>query len=134
MYYIFVSGLDFVRLILGPLPTFFCTFNYIVRNLSIGTFYLLSIFYIILKFHFICVWKHLKIINDNLLTRIVLVIAFFISLWLSIVKMLSPGEKHITYVSTLTDDIKGGLNISLSTTLHFLNNCNRETTSRKNMF
>ena len=55
--------------------------------------YKLLIFFIsFFKFMYICIWKHMKILNDDLIVRIVNGLAIFISIWASITGFATRDE------------------------------------------
>ena len=52
-----------------------------------------------LKFFFICIWKKMKVMNDDLIARIVIVATTFLSFSLYLVKFLGPGKPVLNTVS-----------------------------------
>ena len=64
---------------IGPLPKEICHLDDIITRMSI--WYAVSIILMITmtKFMFICIWKRMPAMNDDLLARIALIQAFFIS-------------------------------------------------------
>ena len=53
----------------------------------------------ILKFFFICIWKNMKVMNDDLIARIVILATTFLSFSLYLVKFLGPGKPVLNTVS-----------------------------------
>ena len=47
---------------------------------------------ILFKFMFLCVWKKMKVMNDDLIARIVIIISIFVSFALFMAKFLGPGK------------------------------------------
>ena len=54
-----------------------------------------------LKFFFICIWKNMKVMNDDLIARIVILATTFLSFALYLVKFLGPGKPVLNTVSSL---------------------------------
>ena len=68
---------------------------FVLRKLiaRIIVWYLLLLQFLIClaKFLFICVWKHMKQMNDDLITQICIVWVTFISIWISIGSLYDEG-------------------------------------------
>ena len=47
---------------------------------------------VIIKFLFLCVWKQMKVMNDDLIARIVILTLFMVSFLLILIKFLGPGK------------------------------------------
>ena len=81
MYAIVVCGVRSVRIWFGPLPFAVCNIQTWGANVTIW-YSLLNVFFISLfKFMYICVWKSMRDINDDLVVRIVINVSIFISVW-----------------------------------------------------
>ena len=94
------SGGDLLRVWYGPLPAICCKLILIFKS----TFGLMISFnltaIVTFKFMFICVWKSMRQINDDLITRIVIRCSFAVSLFLSTMKGLTISK---TYLVSTTD-------------------------------
>ena len=81
LYGIIVCGITSFRIWFGPLPLEVCHFRAWVSNVviwySIFTWFFISL----AKFMYICVWKHMRDMNDDLIVTILVNTAIFISIW-----------------------------------------------------
>ena len=83
LYGIIVCGITSFRIWFGPLPEEICHFQAwaakVVLWYSIFTWFFISL----AKFMYICVWKHMRDMNDDLIVTFLVRIAVFISIWVS---------------------------------------------------
>ena len=83
LYGIIVCGIKSFRIWFGPLPVKICQFQHWASHVMIW-YCVLTLFFISLaKFMYICVWKHMRNMNDDLIVRMLVRIAVFISIWVS---------------------------------------------------
>jgi heme/copper-type cytochrome/quinol oxidase subunit 2 len=83
LYGIIVCGIKSFRIWFGPLPYEICHFQ-LWFSVVVLWYTLLSLFFISLaKFMYICVWKHMRDMNDNLIVTFVVRKSVFISIWVS---------------------------------------------------
>lgn len=98
---IWAVGIDLIRVIFGPLPFAVCIFNVIMKN----TFLMMVIFILLailsFKYMLLIVWKTMKPMNDSLITALITINSFAVSLILSATKAISPGEP-LFYTCTCT--------------------------------
>ena len=81
-----------LRVWFGPLPLAICQIQGYFTFILVFNFCLLIVFTItLLKFMFICVWKRMREMNDDLIARIIVIWAIFISIWFSTLKMVLEG-------------------------------------------
>ena len=81
LYGIIVCGITSFRIWFGPIPLEVCHFRSWVSNVVIW-YSLFTLFFISLaKFMYICVWKHMQDMNDDLIVTILVNTAVFISIW-----------------------------------------------------
>ena len=81
LYGIVVCGITSIRIWFGPLPLEVCHFQTWVKKF-VSWYVLFSLFFISLaKFMYICVWKHMRDMNDDLIVAFLVRIAVFISVW-----------------------------------------------------
>ena len=84
MYGITLCGIRNLRVWIGPLPTFICYMDGMLTYAIIFGFTIFMLFQITLtRFMFICVWKRMKEINDDLLVRVCVIVAIFLSFWMA---------------------------------------------------
>ena len=98
-YFVFICGVDVIRVVYGPLPTPICKINYFLRNwflMNISVFFCAQL---IFQYLFICVWKRMRYMNTNLIVTIVVICTYGSTLWLAMAKMASPGRYHLLMVS-----------------------------------
>ena len=82
-YGIVVCGIKSSRIWFGPLPVKICQFQHWASHVMIW-YCILSLFFISMaKFMYICVWKHMRGMKDDLIVTILVRTAVFISVWVS---------------------------------------------------
>ena len=84
MYGIVVCGVRSVRIWYGPLPFAICNIETWGVNITIWYILLHMFFISLFKFMYICVWKSMRDVNDDLVVRIVINISIFISIWVPV--------------------------------------------------
>ena len=86
MYGIIVCGLKTLRVLLGSdeVPHVLLSMESLLEHLLIWYSLILILSMVFMKFMYICVWKSMRQIDDELLVRIVIINAIFQSLWLNI--------------------------------------------------
>ena len=81
MYGIVVGGIRTIRILFGPLPYEICLLQGRATEFLIW-YCLLTIFFTsFFKFMYICVWKHMRDMNDDLIVTFIIRLAIFISIW-----------------------------------------------------
>ena len=81
MYGIVVGGIRTIRILFGPLPYEICLLQGRTTEFLIW-YCLLTIFFTsFFKFMYICVWKHMRDMNDDLIVKFIIRLAIFISIW-----------------------------------------------------
>ena len=63
----------------------------LIARIIVWCLLLLQFLICLAKFLFICVWKHMKQMNDDLITQICIVWVTFISIWISIGSLYDEG-------------------------------------------
>ena len=81
LYGIIVCGITSFRIWFGPLPLEVCHFRAWVSNVVIWYSLFTWFFISLAKFMYICVWKHMRDMNDDLIVTILVNTAVFISIW-----------------------------------------------------
>ena len=86
MYGIIVCGLKTLRVLLesDEVPHVLLSMESLLEHLLIWYSLILILSMVFMKFMYICVWKSMRQIDDELLVRIVMINAIFQSLWLNI--------------------------------------------------
>ena len=69
---------------IGPLPKEICHLDVIITRMLLWYTLLIILMITKTKFMFICVWKRMPAMNDDLLARIALIEAFFISVFVGL--------------------------------------------------
>ena len=81
MYGIVVGGIRTIRILFGPLPYEICLLQGRTTEFLIW-YCLLTIFFMsFFKFMYICVWKHMRDMNDDLIVKFIIRLAILISIW-----------------------------------------------------
>ena len=98
LYAYIVCGIDLIRAWCGPLPVSICGIAYWIRNMIFMEATFLVTIQIGLRYLFICRWKHMRVMKDDLIVLLVLICTFGATIWLMVVKSLSPGKPKIMMV------------------------------------
>ena len=81
MYGLVVGGIRGARIWFGPLPSEICYIQLWATNVMVW-YCVLTIFFVsFFKFLYICVWKHMRDMNDDLLVTFIVRLSIFISIW-----------------------------------------------------
>ena len=83
MYGIFVCGINCCRVWFGPLPLEICNLQVWVSSVVVWYSFLTLFFISLAKFMYICVWKHMRDMNDDLIVTILVRISISFSIWVS---------------------------------------------------
>ena len=85
VYGIVLCGIRNLRVWFGPLPTWLCYLHVQLTQIIVFKFSLFIFFSISLtRFMFICVWKRMREMNDDLIVRILVNSSIFLSVWMTI--------------------------------------------------
>ena len=84
MYGIFVLSLSSLRVWFGPLPYEICFLHGWSGQVIIWYAILIIFCQSLAKFMFICVWKRMRDMNDDLIVRIAFRWTLFISIWVRV--------------------------------------------------
>ena len=108
MYGIVTCGIKSIRVWFGPLPFELCFIEIWASNVTIWYGLTILFFVTFMKFLFICVWKRMRDMNDDLMVRIFVNMAIFIGIWVPTTgfanKKGNPGENFCT--GTFNDNIR----------------------------
>ena len=81
MYGLVVGGIRGARIWFGPLPSEICYIQVWATNVTVWYSVLTIFFMSFFKFLYICVWKHMRDMNDDLIVRFIIRLSIFISVW-----------------------------------------------------
>ena len=81
MYGVVVGGIRTARILFGPLPLEICLIQGRVTDFLIWVCLLTMFTVTFFKFLYICVWKHMRAMNDDLIVTFVIRSTIFISIW-----------------------------------------------------
>ena len=79
-YVIVIFGVTVLRVCYGPLPIFLCNISAFLYGFSILFAAITVAMYTFAKFMFVCVWKRMRQMDDNLIVRIATIQAIVLSL------------------------------------------------------
>ena len=74
----FVCGIRNLRVWYGPLPEMLCMVHVKMTQMMYTGLFCLVAYITIAKFTFICIWKSMRVMNDDLLVRIIITQISFI--------------------------------------------------------
>ena len=80
-YGIVVYGLSVLSVCYGPLPIFLCNIAGFLNGFAILFAVITIVMYTFTRFMFVCIWKRMKLMDDNLIVRIATIQAIFMSLF-----------------------------------------------------
>ena len=96
MYALVVGGIRSARIWFGPLPSEICFVQAAATNVMVW-YCLLTIFFMsFFKFLYICVWKHMREMNDDLLVTFIIRLSIFISIWVPTTGFVTTGDSFCT--------------------------------------
>ena len=76
-----IYGVSVLRVCYGPLPIFFCNIAVFLNGFAILFGVITVAMYTFARFMFICVWKRMRQMDDNLIVRIATIQAIVMSLF-----------------------------------------------------
>ena len=101
-YVIVIYGLSVLRVCYGHLPIFFCNISIFLNGFSILFSVITVAMYTFSRFMFVCIWKRMRQMDDNLIVRIATIQAIFMSLLSTAVSWLQiNGQINGIQVSNL---------------------------------
>ena len=99
-YVIVLHGLSVLRVCYGPLPI--CNIYLFLNGFSILYAAVTVVMYTFARFMFVCVWKRMRQMDDNLIVRIAMIQAIVMSLLFTAVSWLQiNGQRTNIQVSIL---------------------------------
>ena len=101
-YVIVIYGLSVLRVCYGPLPIFFCNIAIFLSYYAILFGVITVAMYTFARFMFVCIWKRMRQMDDNLIVRIAMIEAIVMSLLFTAVSLLQiNGQRSTIQVSIL---------------------------------
>ena len=101
-YVIVIYGLSVLRVCYGHLPIFFCNISIFLNGFLILFLVITVAMYTFARFMFVCIWKRMRQMDDNLIVRIATIQAIFMSLLSTAVSWLQiNGQINGIQVSNL---------------------------------
>ena len=79
-YAVVISGLRVLRVCYGPLPIFLCNITGFLNAFALLFSVLTVVMITFTRFMFVCIWKRMRLMDDNLLVRIATIQAIVMSL------------------------------------------------------
>ena len=101
MYCTVIVGFDALRMWLGPCPYYVCRFMVTIKMVLINMFIFILLSIVINKFMFICIWKKMRNMNDQLVTSIVIRCCFAISLVFALIRATVSEKLSFLMVSCI---------------------------------
>ena len=83
LYIIVIYGIVVLRVCYGPLPIFLCNIAVYLSGFAILFVAITVTMYTFTRFMFVCIWKRMKQMDDNLIVRIATIQAVVMSLLFS---------------------------------------------------
>ena len=80
-YTIVIYGLTVLRACYGPLPTFLCNIFGYLNGFALLFVAITVVMYTIARFTFVCIWKRMRQMDDDLIVRIATIQAIVMSLF-----------------------------------------------------
>ena len=94
LYVIVFYGLSVLRVCYGPLPIFFCNISIFLNGFLILFLVITVAMYTFARFMFVCIWKRMRQMDDNLIVRIATIQAIFMSLLFTASHWLQLHGQH----------------------------------------
>ena len=108
VYGIVCCGIRNLRVLIGPLSKELCHIHDLFVRMLLWYFVLIILMITLTKFMFICVWKRMPTMNDDLLARIALIKAFFFSVFLG---LTAPFSRTGVYQEICSGIFDGSSNL-----------------------
>ena len=93
-YIIVIYGIVVLRVCYGPLPIFLCNIAVFLSGFAILFVAITVTMYTFTRFMFVCIWKRMRQMDDNLIVRIATIQAIFMSLLFTASHWLQLHGQH----------------------------------------
>ena len=97
VYGILCCGIQNLRALIGPLSKELCYLHAVITKMLLWYAVLIILMITLTKFMFICVWKSMPTMNDDLLARIALIEAIFFSVFFSLTSPYVVAGNNTTH-------------------------------------
>ena len=97
-----ICGLRVLRVSYGPLPIYLCNIAGFLNGCAILFATITVVMYTFTRFMFVCIWKRMRQMDDNLIVRIATIQAISMSLLFTSTWLQLEGQHRIT-VSSLCE-------------------------------
>ena len=87
-----VSGFDLFRVWYGPLSPEFCQLCLLLKGTVTYAMPIIIAGIVILKFLYICVWQGFRQMNDDLVVRIITILACYLGFYMQLTQNVDPGK------------------------------------------
>ena len=112
-YVIVIYGLSVLRVCYGPLPLFLCNMAVFLDSWEILFSAITVAMYTFTRFMFVCVWKRMRQMDDNLIVGIATIQAIVMSLLFTAVTWLQIDGQHtgiqVSFLFLLRESAYGSL-------------------------
>ena len=81
-----------LRVIFGPLPTWICFLNLLLKGTFAHSFPLILSGVFVFKYLFTCIWRRMRNLEDDLIAFSILIISVTLAFFLQLFKMLGPTK------------------------------------------
>ena len=102
IWYFFVTGMDSLRAVIGPLPNFICFSNIFLKNLLCCNMLLTVLAITSTRFMFVCIYKSIPSMDDDFFANLLYRSINLISLLLVSIRVKSPGKYPLNYVRLIS--------------------------------
>ena len=96
-YVIVIYGLSVLRVCYGPLPIFFCNIAIFLDKCDILFSVITVAMYTFARFMFVCIWKRMRQMDDNLIVGIAMTQAIVMSLLITAVSWLETTNIQVSF-------------------------------------
>ena len=96
-----IYGLTVLRACYGPLPIFLCNILGYLNGFALLFVAITVVMYTITRFMFVCIWKRMRQMDDNLIARIATIQAIFMCLLIQAATWLQLQRQATIPVSFL---------------------------------
>ena len=110
-YAVVISGLRVLRVCYGPLPIFLCNISGFLNAFALLFAAITVVMITFTRFMFVCIWKRMRQMDDNLLVRIATIQAIVMSLLFQTASWVQLQHQPTIPVSFFSSVLSVGLDI-----------------------
>ena len=93
-------GLDCLRAMIGPLPTYVCELVIFSKNFAHSSLALFALAHVIAKFTFVCVYKSIPVFDDVRWAKYIFYCVHITGFITVLIMTIYPGKPPLNYVSS----------------------------------